>query len=255
MWKGIKKFVFSIMLLALVLPGSNYLYVSAAEEEIEENTKIVLASNTSAYTAGTNVGIKVLKPGKAKISAQIMGKLDASCIKATIILQKYNKTAGRWIDRKRWVRTKKSSAYSFHKVCRLGKNGVYRAKLSATVWKDGKSETISHASASVICKDMTNSNVDFLLLNGNTARILARVMGKTGTSKVKATLRLQKYDKTAGKWKNRECWVKTKKSSANFFEKNCQLKEKGIYRVKLSATMWRKGRREYITYTSAKVYY
>lgn len=99
----------------------------------------------SINTASSNLAINISSKGVTKISAGVAGKFGTSKISMNIKLQKYDKATKKWKNVKIWEQTQSGSFSSFSKSYQLTQHGSYRAKLLATVWKNGNSETISFA--------------------------------------------------------------------------------------------------------------
>lgn len=108
---------------------------------------------------------------------------------------------------------------------------------------------------SVMSINTASSNLAINISNYGVAKISAGVAGKFGTSKISMTVKLQKYDKPTKKWKNIKIWEQTQSGSFSSFSKSYQLTQRGSYRAKLFATVWKNGNSETISFVTNTKYY
>lgn len=132
---------FAVLSLALTLQISQSL---AAVAKAPDSDCIVNAINDYKGKAD----IAILGTGEAKVSASVKTDIGSST-EMTVYLQKKNATTGNWTTVTSWKTSSKKANTLFETTYRLSKRGTYRAKMSATVKRDGKSETV-HATSKTI---------------------------------------------------------------------------------------------------------
>ena len=108
---------------------------------------------------------------------------------------------------------------------------------------------------SVQSVNTAQSSMQLSISASGTASISANVVGKAGTSKIKMTVKLQKYNTTSKSWKKVTSWDKSSNSSNAMFSTSYKLSSKGTYRCKLTASVWKNGTEETVTATSGSQKY
>ena len=143
MFKKQKKLVTIFALLALILSsGSN---VSAATIG-QDTTNPISVQSVNTAVASASIGISA--SGTASMSASVVGEIGTTKIKMTITLQKYNSASKTWTNVNSWEKTANSTFAAFETSFKLGSKGTFRTKLTSTVWRNGKAETITLTSGS-----------------------------------------------------------------------------------------------------------
>lgn len=122
------------------------------------------------------------------------------------------------------------------------------------------------ASAAVIGQDMGNlisvqsvnvdaSKVQLDISGIGMANISAYIRGKAGISKIQMTIKLQKYNSSSKSWTKVKSWERTVNSANATFNTSYQLGNKGTYRCKMTASVWKNGKEEKISLTSSQKRY
>ena len=93
-------------------------------------------------------------------------------------------------------------------------------------------------------------SIGFNISASGTASISSDVIGKIGTTKIKMTITLQKYNSSSKSWTNVNSWEKTSNSTYAAFETSFKLGSKGTFRCKLTSNVWKDGKKETINLTS-----
>lgn len=99
------------------------------------------------------------------------------------------------------------------------------------------------------------SKVGLNISNAGNASVSSSIVGKAGTSKIRVIIKLQKYDNSSKSWKKVKTWDKTFYSANVSYNPTYQLKNKGTYRCKLSAEVWRNGIKENVNLSSGSKTY
>ena len=132
-----KLFIGALLLSALSICG---LHPTAASAAISQENAV---SVCSVNTASSSASLSISNSGSAVVSARVIGKAGTEKIQMTVKLQKYDSKTGNWKAVKTWEKTKMSSILSVEYNYSLSARGTYRCKMTASVVKAGKSETVS----------------------------------------------------------------------------------------------------------------
>lgn len=143
MFKNQKKLFICFALVALILGSESNVYAAATGQNITNPISV-----QSVNTASSSIALNISTSGTASISAGVVGRIGTSKIEITVKLQKYNSSTKSWKKIKSWETTSNSTFASLSKTYTLTSKGTYRAKLTSSVWKDGKAETVTVATGS-----------------------------------------------------------------------------------------------------------
>lgn len=108
---------------------------------------------------------------------------------------------------------------------------------------------------SIQSTNTTMANIGINISNSGVASVSAFVMGKIGVSKIQITVTLQKYNSGTKSWNGVKSWDKTYNSTSASFSSTYSLGSKGTYRTKLTANVWKDGKKETVTGTSGSQTY
>ena len=95
------------------------------------------------FRSSSSVNLSISESGNTKILARVIGKAGTQKIQLVVKLQKYDSKTGKWKNVKTWEKTKMSSNIAVEYSYALNSKGSYRCKTSASVFKGGKSETVT----------------------------------------------------------------------------------------------------------------
>lgn len=109
-----------------------------------------IVSVTSVCVSRARIGFDISSGGNASISAGVVGRSGTSQIAMKVKLQKYNSSTKKWNNVKIWSKDSSSSGISFSKTYNLNSKGKYRCKMTATVSCNGRNETVTQTSSSVV---------------------------------------------------------------------------------------------------------
>ncbi len=135
---------FAVLSLVLALQFSQSL---AAIAKTPDPECIVNAINNYMGSAS----LVISNTGEARVSASVKADIGSST-EMTVYLQKKNASTGNWATVTSWKKSSKKANTLFETTYRLSKKGTYRAKMSATVKRNGKSETAHATSENVMYK-------------------------------------------------------------------------------------------------------
>ena len=129
--------VSTLLLFSMMICGASPIDVSAAVQQDG------IVSVYSMNTASSSVNMSISKSGNAKILARVIGKAGTQKIHLVVKLQKYDSKTGKWKNIRTWEKTRMSPNISVEYSHSLNAKGNYRCKTSASVYKNGKSETVT----------------------------------------------------------------------------------------------------------------
>ncbi len=69
----------------------------------------------------------------------------------TVYLQRKNSNTCNWLTVSAWKKSSKAATTLFETTYKLTSKGTYRVKMTASVRKDGKSETVHVTSKTAVC--------------------------------------------------------------------------------------------------------
>ncbi len=95
----------------------------------------------TVHTYGETASISISKSGDANIKASLKTGFGAST-ELTVCLQCKNTSTGKWITVNTWKKSFKSATVIFDTMYNLRQKGTYRVKVTATVEKNVKTETV-----------------------------------------------------------------------------------------------------------------
>ena len=141
-----KRFMRTFAVLSLVL-AQQFSQSLAAIAKTPDPECIVNAINNYMGSAS----LVISNTGEARVSASVKADIGSST-EMTVYLQKKNASTGNWTTVTSWKTSSKKANTLFETTYRLSKRGTYRAKMSATVKRNGKSETAHATSENVMYK-------------------------------------------------------------------------------------------------------
>ena len=103
----------------------------------------------STYISNARASLTISSGGVAKPAVAIIGKAGTTKVTATMKLQRYDIHANVWADVKTWNGSSNSSALTMNKSYSLPRKGSYRCWVTARVYYNSNSETVTTHSGSV----------------------------------------------------------------------------------------------------------
>lgn len=138
-----KKTKITCLLLVFAL-AFTVLYSSISQAKTQDMGAVINAVNLYDVTSD----LSIAGSGSAQIVATISARVCSST-EMTVYLQRKNTVTGNWMTVCSWNKSSRAATTSFETTYRVSVKGTYRCKVTGTVTKDGKAETVHVVSDNV----------------------------------------------------------------------------------------------------------
>ena len=125
---------------------------------------------------------------------------------------------------------------------------------AATLPETVECNTENMASIKSVYSGLVTANLS--ISKSGKAEVKTIIAGKmVKTTKIRATITLQKYNNSTKSWASTKSWTETKKGHTLSAEKSYQSNKRGKYRIRVLSTLWNGDRSEKGTTYSTSAYY